>query len=429
MKQVVVYIALIFSVSACIEPFEFETRDAENVLVVEATITDQLERQNIFLKRASNLEDVNLPPEFFTPGLPPKPKVDLTNYEENAVVVLVDDIGNSFDFIESEPGTYISEVLFAAELGREYQLQVLTAENEIIISDFRGVPGKSEITKVYADRMVNSQGIEGMVIYVDGEDTSGSTDYFRYTYEETYKIIAPKWTSREFKVIEENDFENGELPDIEIVPRAQEEQTCYGFENSSDIILANTQTLQFPQVERKVVRFIDRDNPILSHRYSILVKQFLQSQITFQYYEQLKSFSKSESVFNEIQPGFLEGNLTSTSIGEAVIGYFDVASVSEQRIFFNYVDFFEGEELPPYFFGFNCDRLLSIPLIRVQQCPEPLPIQIRWEIVEFLGFNDPPLALGPNYVPNCPGPYLHTPRICGDCTALGSNVKPDFWID
>ena len=27
------------------------------------------------------------------------------------------------------------------------------------------------------------------------------------------------------------------------------------------------------------------------------------------------------------------------------------------------------------------------------------------------------------------GRYLLVPKICGDCTVLGSNIKPDFWVD
>jgi len=408
----------------CVEPFDFETRDATNVLVVEAMITDQMELQKVFLKRASNLEEVNLPPEDYNPGRPPRPIIDLTNYEENANVSVVDDIGNRLEFIESEPGTYISNTPFAAELDRAYQIKISTRENETIESDFRSVPGKSQINAVYAERMLNEKGIDGIAIYVDGEDTGRSTDYFRYIYEETYKIIAPKWTSREFNVIFEGNLIS-ELPIIEIIPRAQEEQICYSLENSTEIILANTTNLESPEVKRNLVRFIDSDNPILSHRYSILVKQLLQSRQAFQYYERLKNFSKSESVFSEIQPGFLEGNILASNVEEPVIGYFDVASVSEERLFFDYVDFFEGEDLPPYFFGYNCDRILSPPLLRIDGCPEPLTIQIGWELIEFLDFNDGTA----NIIATCPGPYLVTARICGDCTALGSSVKPDFWVE
>lgn len=424
MKKVVI-ISIAFILVSCVEPFEFEVRDAENVLVVEATITDQVERQKIFLKRASNLEDVNPAPEYFNPNFPERPVEDLTNYERNAVVNLVDDLGNQFEFIESEPGTYISATTFAAEKDREYQLEIVTSANEKITSTFKSVPGTSQIKNVYAERMVNDFGVEGMSIYVDGEDTGDSTDYFKYEYEETYKIIAPTWTAREFDVIFEGNLTT-EMPIIKVVPRAQEERVCYNTENSSSIILANTINLNAAQVQRKLVRFIDRDNPILSHRYSIKVKQLLQSQSSHQYYEQLNNFTKSESLFSEIQPGFLEGNLKSSDENSPIIGYFEVTSVSEERLFFNYDDYFEGEELPPYFFDFNCDRLLSVQLMQADGCPQPLPVQIRLELVEFVDFYDGSLE---SLLAACPGPYLLTPRICGDCTRLGSNVVPDFWVE
>jgi hypothetical protein len=427
MKKIVMITTVLF-LASCVEPFEFEVRAAENVLVVEATITDQLERQKIFLKRASNLEDVNLPPENFNPNLPIRPVEDLTNYERGAVVNLIDDSGNRFEFFESEPGTYISARLFAAEHGREYQLDIQTTTNENIISEFKSIPGTSILKNLYSERIVNDFGVEGMAIYVDGEDSDDTTDYFRYIYEESYKIIAPTWTSREFNVIFEGNL-TSETPIIEVVPRTQEERVCYNIENSSAIILENTLNLDASKVQRKLVRFIDRDNPILSHRYSIKVKQLLQSQESYRYYEILDNFTKSESLFSEIQPGFLEGNLKSSDEDTAVIGYFEVASVSEQRIFFDYDDYFEGEDSPPYFFNFNCDRLLSVPLIRLDGCPEPLPVQIRLELVEFVGFYDPINSPIESLLSACPGPYLLTPRICGDCTRLGSNVVPDFWVE
>ncbi|TMM57107.1 DUF4249 domain-containing protein [Maribacter algarum] len=421
--------AIILIFTSCVEQFdisdELPDNIAESILVVEATITDAIEVQKVFLKRASNLGQVNLQEYDYNPNLREFPVEDLTNYEENAAVTIVDDMGIRFDFSESEPGTYLSNSPFAVEIGSEYQLQVTTSINEDIRSDFRNVPGKSQITNLYAERIVNDSGIEGMAIYADGDDSSGIADHFRYVYEETYKIIAPKWTDKEINVIFEGNLIN-ETPILEVVDRPQEEQTCYGTANSTDIILESTINLEFPEVKRKLVRFIDRDNAILTHRYSILVKQLVQSQSSYQYYERLRSFTKSESVFSEIQPGFLEGNLKS-SAGTPVIGYFEVSSVSEKRIFFDYEDFFQGEELPPYFFGFNCERILSPPLLRIDGCPTPISEQVGFELVEYLDLNDG--SLNDFLLISCPGPYLVTPRICGDCTLLGSNVKPDFWID
>lgn len=421
----------------CIEPFEFETREADNVLVVEATITTVSQQQTIFLSRAANLGAVNVEElAVYNANTPYVPVDDSrANGENNAVVKIVDDQGNEFAFSEKEgdEGIYESDLVFAAQEGRGYQLQITTEANEMYESDFSSPIGNSIIQDIYAERTLNDFGEEGMAIYVDGSDSSNSSDYFRYTYEETYKIIAPNWTPLEFKIIRENQElqPDGSVryPAVELVPRAQQEQVCYQSVSSTAINLVSTSSLETSSANRTLVRFISRDNAIISHRYSILVKQYLQSIDSYSYYQNLRNFTKSESVFSEVQPGFLQGNIKALTGDNIVIGFFDVASSAEKRLFFNYDDFFEGEELPPYFFDFNCDRLLSPcigdpsidgpkppPPIR---CPQSLVPRIKLGLVEFTGVNDSPS--------DCEGPFYVTPSICGDCTILGSNIVPEFW--
>ncbi|GAB5474502.1 MAG: hypothetical protein Mars2KO_26010 [Maribacter sp.] len=423
--------------ASCIETFEFETREVDTILIVEATLTDELSNQTVLLGRAADLENVNIPPyrnNVTTSSTPESSEVDTRIPEKNATVTVLDDMGNTYPFSESEEGIYESETPFATEIGRNYQLLITTADGRSYTSESREAVGSSNLENIYAERIVNDAGEEGMAIYADGVDETNSRSYFRYTYEETYKIIAPNWTEQEFEITREalefDQFDNPLYPDVRLVPRAQEEQVCYKTVNSTAIKLASADLLDQSVSERKLIRFISRNNPILSHRYSVLVKQFVISDDTHSYYQVLDSFSSSESVFSEIQPGFLEGNIRGDTEEDIVIGYFDVSSVSQKRLYFDYVDFFEGEELPPYFFNVNCSRRLSFPIPNPERdgppspdgaCPEPLISRIKRETVEFTFLNG-----GPGI---CEGPYFVTPRICGDCTALGTNVKPDFWID
>ena len=46
---------------------------------------------------------------------------------------------------------------------------------------------------------------------------------------------------------------------------------------------------------------------------------------------------------------------STTNPDDKVIGYFDVASVTSKRIFFNYIDLFPNESLPPYYT--ECERI------------------------------------------------------------------------
>ncbi|MEC8831737.1 MAG: DUF4249 domain-containing protein, partial [Bacteroidota bacterium] len=58
-------------------------------------------------------------------------------------------------------------------------------------------------------------------------------------------------------------------------------------------------------------------------------------------------------------------------------------------------------------------------------CPEDLLSRLDKGTVTYYEAYDE--ALVPNA--SCPGPYVFVPRICGDCTLLGSNVEPDFWVE
>lgn len=434
MKKLLLITILLFSAS-CVEPFEFEVRTAENILVVEAIISDELIKQQVVLSRASNLKEIISYTNQFIVGLPFRPVEKSTlNPERNANVVVIDNQGNVFSFSETAEGIYESDIVFAALQGVSYQLQITTAVNENYESAMIGPVGISQIDNLYAERTTNASGDEGMAIYLDGSDATGITDYFRYTYEETYKIVAPNWTSREFEIIREQvEFEiDGTplYPAVNLLERSQEEQVCYKTTASDNINLVSTTILDKPVVERNSIRFINRKDNIMSHRYSILVKQYLQSNESYGYYQNLENFTKNESVFSEIQPGFLEGNIKAIDEEKVVIGYFDVASVSEKRLFFNYVDFFPGEDLPPrYFFDVNCDRLVS-PIIGDPEldgppppfpfsCPQGLISQIKLGLISHVSDNGDPDV--------CEGPYWVTPSICGDCTVIGTNIVPDFW--
>ncbi len=261
---------------------------------------------------------------------------------------------------------------------------------------------------------------------------------YRYTFEETYKIIAPNWRPFEFEIIEEGgepileeetgDFLGFTIPAVGLIEKKREERVCFKTNPSQDILLLDASGLSGAVSKGNQLRFINSNNPILSHRYSILVRQMTVSFEAFQFYENLRNFTQSELVFSQIQPGPLEGNIVSESGEMKVIGFFDVSSVAIQRIYFNYEDFYPDESLPPYFGTVTCDRFLSPPLgdpERDGPCPpnegpQPLIPQIKLGLVEWLASNDPGV---------CEGPYQVTPTICGDCNIVGSNIVPEFWIE
>lgn len=419
MKIVLAYITILFTLFSCIEPFEFETETFQDALVIEASLTNEMKHHTVKLSRAFRFEDAG------------------STLEVGAQIRITDDLQNIYEFVENEPGNYSSISPFAAQKWVKYSLIIETRDGTSYSSEPVSFESESQVEEVYSKRETNDEGEDGIFIYANSFDSSGESQYYRYEYEETYKIIAPNWTPLDFRLTNyepcNSDFDNPSIIyDLDIVARAEEEQNCYKTVKSSNIIQTSTTGLSEARVKKFPIRFIPGDDFILTHRYSILVKQYVQSADAFSYYQSLNNFSSSESVFTDIQPGFLAGNISvENNPDKKVIGYFDVSSVSERRIFFGFRDFYPEAPFP--LFIKNCVPF-STPLEHISYCfrgptagnpcPESLIERMaRNSITYFSGNDDGSVGI------TCPGPYVVVERECGDCTALGSNTVPDFWIE
>ncbi|GAB5400205.1 MAG: hypothetical protein Aureis2KO_17900 [Aureisphaera sp.] len=381
----------------CVEEIDFNTATLESALVVEATLTNELKQQQIRLSRTYEFEEEG-------------------PTAESGAIVSLDTSNGAIVFEESSiPGLYTSTSEFAAQANIDYQLRIATSDGKSYTSTPTQMVAEIPIDNLYAERVTTDFGDDGVSIFVDSFDPTGSADYFRYEYEETYKIIAPLWNST--SMIEVTDPPCGVMLGI----RKQEERICYNTVASTDVNLVSTSGLSESRVQRHLVRFLDEDNYIISHRYSILVRQYVQSLEAYTYFRLLDELSGSESLFSQNQPGFFEGNIRSeTKAEEKVVGFFEVSSVSERRLYFNYVDFYPGEPLPPYPSG--CTEFAPEPATLVPGVCGPLVIGIRRNELRYIRLNDMPNEA-------FPGPFFVVARACGDCTALGTNSVPDFWVD
>lgn len=371
---------LLCCISACTEPYQGEVEGLEDILVVNALITNENKIQEVSLTRPYRFDE------------------DAPIAEENALI-LVDDGEQQFIFDEVQPGKYISNISFAAEMGRPYSILITTESGRSYRSETMQLPvATTNIDALYAERITDDTGEEGMGIFVDTFDASNQSNYYRYEYDETFKIIAPFWSPLDVVFV----IQLSTGPAFNVIRREREERVCYGTDNEKVINVVNTLNLGEDRLSRFNVRFINRDNYILSHRYSINVRQYVQTPEAFAYYDALRGLSQSATtVFSEDQPGFLAGNIFSLEdANENVAGFFEVAAVTEKRIFFDYEEFFPGEELPPYFQ--NCTPSA--------ESGEDLKNSLLRETRVY--YDGKTVA-----------------RACGDCTALGSNKVPDFWID
>jgi hypothetical protein len=413
-KAIAVLLLFFLALASCTEPYALQTNSYEEAIVIEATITNEFKNQEIKISRTFRFEE-NGP-----------------TFESGATVYLTDDLGMQYDFEEKE-GKYISKIAFQPASDREYRLRIITKEGDSYTSRSEKLTTVSEITSLTTNVTTNENG-KGVEIIANSFDPKGASKYYRYEYEETYKIIAPYWVNVEAipRIFTNHPTDYGELS---LQPRTTEARICFSSKKSNSIILTNTNNLSEDRVSFPV-RFIKSSDYIIMHRYSILVKQYVQNLAAYTYYQTLKNLSGSESLLSQNQPGSFSGNIKSDdNPNKKVIGFFEISSFSEKRIFFNFTDLFPDEKLPAY--PYDCPPFLTEQVLidyalkycfddRVKECKGQTIInliaakqKVFYRGWPFFGII-PPSLISDLVIFNIQ---------CGDCTSFSSNIKPLFWID
>ena len=380
-------IILLCVLAACVEPYAPKTDTFESVLIVDATLTDELKTQKIVISETYRLEE----------------RIDTVNFVNNASVSISSSSGETVDFVSVGNGEYKSTLPFQAIVGETYELEI-RANNETYISTPEKISGPSQLDDLFVERAIGNNGLPGAAILVN--NNSDGSNFYRYTYEETYKIVSP-FVPYQDLIINEDD-------ELEIVLRTADTEICYNTLDSEELIVADTEGFSNNSYTDFLVKFLNFRNEKVFHRYSILVNQLNISAEAYNYFQTSNELAGNDNVFSQKQPGYLQGNLTSVdNENRKIVGYFSVASVDSKRIFFDYTDIFDIEERPDLLR--NCER--SRP------SSDDVYELIRDNQVNFL-FRTPgqPDQYGG-------GPYMVVSAYCVDCTVFGTTTKPEFWID
>lgn len=377
---------LCFFIQGCTETYPLLTNTYEEAIVVEATLTNELKTQEIKITKTSRFEDTQI------------------QSENGAIVVVKDNQNNEYSFKENN-GIYKSETEFQIAPNREYTLEIKTTNGKIYKSAPEVLTTVTPIQSVVPTLTTNRDNETGVQINVNSYDATATSKYYRYEYEESYKIVAPRWNP--YKVITTGP------ESVEVILNTGDNRICYSTKSSTDIILANTND----QTEDRVnlpIRFIEEKNYIIGHRYSILVKQYVENLAAYTFHKTMRDIASSASILSPKQPGVIAGNIKCISDSNTkVIGYFDVSSVSEKRIFFNYDDFFPGKPAP--YFN-TCDNIPFLFCFRGIGCEG-----------ESMIYNIDANTMA--YISNNGNNYILTPVECADCTSFSSNIVPPFWVE
>lgn len=401
------------SVVSCTEPYKLETNLFKDALVIESTITNELDNQKVKITHIYRLEN-NEP-----------------SMENNAQVWIEDGNHNSYHFSENEPGVYISDNVFKAIPNVSYKLFITTSEGKRYESREEYLPPEAEIKNLYAEKET-IQGGFGIQVYIDSNEDLGDAKYFRYEYEETFKIITPFTITENIELVNINTSPSSFSYDVFVSPSEEEKQVGYSTNSQEKIIQTSTISFSENNIIKFPVRFMDMNNYALRERYSILVKQYVQSYDSYDFYKTINDLGSIESLLIENQPGYVRGNIYSVNDNkEKVVGFFDVSYISKKRIYFNYADFNLHQPEYPY-------RCQIDTLDYTDNTTSDFDRNDRTTMYSSLILKTPPcelLSVSYYEALDADGNIILIPLYilltaeCGNCTSFSSNIKPAFWED
>jgi len=353
--------------SSCIIQFVPEAGTDQDLLVVEAIITDQPGQNIVKLSTSMPLGNKSLA----------KPL-------EGCVITLSDDLGNHWELQEKTSGTYVISPEFHGITGRFYSLHIRTNSAHQNLNyqsrSIRMLP-VPPIDSVYYERRALSYSYdgtptsEGAEIYLNTYDPENSCKFFRWEYVETWEFI---------------------------LPYAVPNRRCWTTGYSDNINIKNTSSLAVDRIERLSLKFFTNETDRLREKYSILVNQYSIDEEEYAYWEKLQNTVEDVGTLYDIVPASVPSNIRCVERpDETVLGYFSVSSVKSKRIF-----------IKNYFRGLvnlytDCENAIVSNNAKIEHLNE---------FVWIIGRTQDSLIL-----------TYH--KSCADCTTRGTTVKPEFWDD
>jgi hypothetical protein len=375
-------IAILFAVlcSGCIEPFEPEIEEQNQVMVIDGSINDSDSIQTITVATSSPYNNPKFQPV------------------TGCVVRVEDDSGNGITFKENESGIYQSTLDSGfMSAGKAYKVQVYTPGGETYESEFDSLLSCAPIHDLSYEVEVQSTSdpdlnYYGVRFYADVTGSMEESRNYMWTFEETWEYVA--------YYILQYAWDGSVLHNY--TPQLHGFKICYLTDRLENYEVGSSGQLTRNEFHHQPLHFVSNQSPRLQEKYSLLVSQHSLSYNAYLYWNKMKVQAGDTGGLFETQPSSSRGNIYNTEDPqEKVLGYFYVSQVKEKRI--TVKEDFDFPIAP-----FNC------------------PLDTAYSLEDF-GMDYPyfmyslsPFGRGP--------PYAYSFKECHDCTYRGGvTTKPDYW--
>ncbi|MBN1118427.1 MAG: DUF4249 domain-containing protein [Bacteroidales bacterium] len=391
------YILYVFFASivfaACIEKFDPNLSDYDNLLVIQGSIIKNDSLQTVEISRSSPMKDPQIIPV------------------TGCYVVAEDKLGNEFVYRESnKSGEYYVHIPEEyMNYNSEFRLHVVTSDKKRYVSDYDAILESSPIDSIYFEESSYQSSSEyfpnGLQFFADLKAPDENTKNYRWLLQETYEYHSPYTIGAIYAKHLDSIFspyaaaEN--FPEVKIPAPLDTLTKCWVISNVKGLYSASTQNLMTNQKKKIPLNYIDETNPKLNIRYSLLVKQYALTESSYEYWNRNKVESSESGGLYQTQPSQSKSNFRNTEDpDEVVLGYFYASSYTEKRIFY------DGPFHVPSYSFYHCR-------------PDTFDVLFHdRDFVKLFDIDENPMKVL----------WATADDVCFNCTLyLGTNVKPEYW--
>lgn len=382
-RPILILFCVILLLQGCIESYSPDIDEKQVSLVVDGTLTDQEGYHSVRISRSGGYNDPeNIP-------------------EAGCLVEITSEGGGRVILNESGPGFYENwfEQSFL-QTNQVYQLHIVTGEGVEYYSEPDTLFPCAPLDTLYymqesRETMDRDRPMQGIQFFTNLNIPEGCARNYRWNMEETYEYHAAfpiQYIYQDSVIVLEEESDSL--------------KSCWRTREIKDIRTLTTSQIVGNRVGGIPLNYVSNQSNRLKIRYSLLVRQYALSTGAYQYWNQLQKQSSEGGGLYESQPVRIESNIYNPSNPEErVLGYFNVSSVKEKRVFVN-------------------ERFKF--LIQDYFCtPQPL------EEIYLEGLGDIPESAYPVYLlatTMAGPPWLIADDVCFDCTQGGGTTEPpDFW--
>ncbi|MFT4568116.1 MAG: hypothetical protein ACI9FN_003085 [Saprospiraceae bacterium] len=394
MYKFIISISVIIGFASCIELYDPEVGEYLSTLVVEGFVSDRIGASEIKLSTSFAYDE------------------NSGNAVSGAKITIEDDNGGQFEFSELEAGIYKSnDSAFKGNAGNSYRLLIALLDGQSYESNWELLKPSPQITSVeyeIVEQLQNEPGSESLLVanfFVNTEDPSESTKYYKWTWEETFEFALT--SPSRIRVAGSGGDEVIRVPFDDF-----EGNSCYKTVLSNQIYIATTENLLENKITRMPIHSFGNTSPRLAFQYSILVKQFAISKENYLFLKKIEEINEGRGDLFDPIPNEIFGNIKSSGDQSSpVLGFFGVGGISEQRIIVY------RDDIPREFAPIRGPHCVSdtIPLnFTLLSNSIANGRKVLYEYHSIIGVGN----IG----------YILTDAPCNVCSASEStNVKPDFW--